>query len=234
MRPTPSNVEFVGKLLLRRGVPAGYVGRLLAELTEHREDLVEELRRGGRANEAATIEADVRMGEPAALAEAVLARLRRGSVAGRHPLLTFVVAPTLALPLTWALLLGLAAGVAGMLSPDFRVGESAAWSGNLLAIACGACGYVAPAVAAAGFHAIGRRAFAPLLRSFVPCLILAAVASLTSVGMFHDGPVGRGGRLIVGAAAVPDAARLLPPLCVFALLELRRRMFGLTHVAFER
>jgi hypothetical protein len=75
-------LDRVADELARRGVPAGYRSRLLAELGDHIHDLTDE----------GLPMAEERLGEPAAVAAAAADRLRGGWVR-RHPVLVFGLAP---------------------------------------------------------------------------------------------------------------------------------------------
>jgi len=72
--------------LIRRGIPFGYVCRVVGELRDHAHDLAS----GGTGNSAA-------LGDPRVLADEITQTYRSRSFAGRHPCLTFALLP---LPLT--------------------------------------------------------------------------------------------------------------------------------------
>jgi hypothetical protein len=209
-------LEAIRASLVRRGAPSAYIGRLLAELSEHRADLVLELVREGAAADAAEREADRRIGEPAALARAAVEELRRASFVGRHRGLVLVVVPILLLPLIWATVLALAALAAGIFSAGFRVGATSAESRRLLAMACAVCGYVVPALAGAAFFVLARSRFCGVVWCWAPGFMLAVSASLTFVDVFARGTAGR---LVVGVVPAPDTVRLLVPLGVLAVFE---------------
>src|SRR3954449_381595 len=64
---TSPTLDAVRASLLRHGAPAAYVGRLVGELADHREDAIDEMTRAGATPEAAARAADERMGGPAGL-----------------------------------------------------------------------------------------------------------------------------------------------------------------------
>jgi hypothetical protein len=222
--PTSPLLDALRASLLRQGAPAAYVGRLIGELADHREDAIDEMIRAGATPEAAARAADERMGEPAALADAACAALRRGSFLWRHRVLVLVVGPVVLLPLGWAAVLGLGAWAAGLLSPSFHPGATSPGSRALLRWACGACGHVLPAVAAAAFYWLARRRCCGRAWSWTPGVILSAVASVTFVAMFMDGPGAGTGRLVAGVAPAPDAVKLLVPLGLLWIFEMSHWM----------
>src|SRR3954467_12036831 len=82
--------------LRRQRLPAAYVGRLLSELDDHYEDLVEERSTSmGAARKLQTEQEnwDQRMGNPAQLAVFAAEQYPARSFWGRHPLMTFVFGP---------------------------------------------------------------------------------------------------------------------------------------------
>ena len=78
--------------LRRRRLPGDYVERLVEELSDHAADLLQE-------NPAMDAENDLekRLGTPEQLASAAAAEFRRRSFAGRHPILTFIGGPFVAI-----------------------------------------------------------------------------------------------------------------------------------------
>lgn len=103
--------ERVDDELARRGVPARFRHRLLAELRDHAEDLKD------GENLMMTDEVlNDRLGEPAALAAGAAEEYRRARWTSRHPLLAFGLLPLPATLLVFAatvLLLGLALSAIG-------------------------------------------------------------------------------------------------------------------------
>src|SRR5215212_5391830 len=93
--------------LARRGVPARFRRRLLAELRDHADDLTD-----GEGLTMTDEERNARLGEPAALAARAAEEYRRARWTSRHPLLVFGLLPLPATLLVFAatvLLFGLAA-----------------------------------------------------------------------------------------------------------------------------
>ncbi len=94
--------EFINQLRLRLvelGCPAGRLQRMVREMADHREDLVQAATAAGLAEPAAQEQADRRLGDPKKLAENLMVALRRSSWWGRHFLVVFGFLPLLATPL---------------------------------------------------------------------------------------------------------------------------------------
>jgi hypothetical protein len=87
--------------LRRQRLPAADVARLLQELEDHVTDLFAE--QGGRMNEPMVVTEGIqsRLGRPEVLVAAALANRRQASIFGRHPILSFVVAPIPVAILSW-------------------------------------------------------------------------------------------------------------------------------------
>jgi hypothetical protein len=113
MANLPSHDEFQNELI-RRGLPRAYIERLLAELDDHFTDILEERSTSmgaarklhfddDEAKSNASIVAAARIGEPTQLAIFAADEYRARSFWGRHPFVTFVVAP---LPTMVAVLIG--------------------------------------------------------------------------------------------------------------------------------
>lgn len=83
------------KRLLASGISPAAVERYLQELSEHREDLVCELRASGMSARDAEAAADRRLGDEATLAQPMLEDPRFRSFAARAPLLFWVGLPAL-------------------------------------------------------------------------------------------------------------------------------------------
>jgi hypothetical protein len=79
------------KELHRQGLPSSYVSRLVEELTDHAADLFKE-----NPSVDAERNADARLGTPEHLAAIARVEFQRRTFAGRHPVLTFLVGPIVA------------------------------------------------------------------------------------------------------------------------------------------
>jgi hypothetical protein len=86
-------LDAVAAELRRHGLPSAEATRLLQELDDHMADLFTE--QGGPMEERLEVNERIesRLGRPEALVAAALANRRQSSVFGRHPILSFVVAP---------------------------------------------------------------------------------------------------------------------------------------------
>jgi hypothetical protein len=91
--PNPLSLELLAIELLRRGLPRPYVQRVVRELAEHCADILDEQPTPGSASD--------RLGAPAALADSIVSAYRARTFCGRHPILTFVVAPIPLVILAW-------------------------------------------------------------------------------------------------------------------------------------
>lgn len=104
--------------LIRRGLPPGYVTRLIRELEDHRADLAERGRAAGPG-------ADGPLGRPGDLADLIVAQYRARSAFGRHPVLTFLIAPAPLVMTAWLLGQGLAVVALNALGGQVPAGASA-------------------------------------------------------------------------------------------------------------
>jgi hypothetical protein len=218
----PPTLDTLKRALADRGVPHAYACRLLEELADHRDERIRQLISQGSSPDAAAAEADRRLGDPTTLADAAVIALSHASWIDRHPLLALVVLPAAALPAAWAGLLLVVAGINGMLSPSFRVGQLSDQARTLLSLACVACTHFVPAVASTAFCLFIRPRFIYRIWRFIPALVLAIPSSLIFVRVFTSDPAGDVGRLVVGLRALPDPLTLLLPLAAALLIELAR------------
>ena len=76
----------------RQGLPSEYVSRLVEELSDHATDILQE----NSSMEAEYVDAQ-RMGSPQGLASFARSEFRRRTFAGRHPFVTFLAGPILAI-----------------------------------------------------------------------------------------------------------------------------------------
>jgi hypothetical protein len=85
--------------LFELGCPANYSQRSIAELAEHFEDLTQARIDDGLDPDTASARAATEIGQPAILAEQLVASFRQASWWGRHPVIGFCLLPPLALML---------------------------------------------------------------------------------------------------------------------------------------
>src|SRR3954471_8394018 len=96
--------EELERELRRQRLPAAYIARLLSELDDHYEDLVEERSTSmGAARKLQTGQEhwDERLGNPTQLALFAAEQYRARSFWGRHPVVTFVLGPLPMLVVSW-------------------------------------------------------------------------------------------------------------------------------------
>lgn len=100
--------DYLGQLryrLIEVGCPGKQLRRIVGEVADHREDLIQAgLAEGLPAGEAQT-SAERKLGSSLDLAERMAAAQRESTWFGRHFLITFGFLPLVALPLIWALLM---------------------------------------------------------------------------------------------------------------------------------
>lgn len=202
------------ELLLRGGTSPACVGRYLRELSEHREDLYDDLLAQGMVAEAAWSEADRRLGDTDALMLPMLADRRFRSHAARWPVLFYLVLPLvslLAFAVGSVLVLALLASTPlRPFMPDLGQGAALLW-------------LAAPVVIAwlTILSALRRRA--DLHWPALSCL--AAVALATAMQLQVELPSGAGAGEI-GVSLTPPA---LLPVILLATLALFPLLLRKTH-----
>ncbi len=103
--------------LRRQGLPSVYISRLVEELTDHATDISQENSSMDAEHTAAS-----RLGRPEHLASIAKAEFNRRTFAGRHPLVTFIAGPIIAIPCTLAMIFFVAFGCMWMI--DTAMGGS--------------------------------------------------------------------------------------------------------------
>jgi hypothetical protein len=78
--------------LLQRGLPAKYVRRIVEELEDHRQDIVDE---------QGIVPTESRLGDLTVLAERIVTEFRASRFVGRHPVLAFVITPIPLVIVAW-------------------------------------------------------------------------------------------------------------------------------------
>jgi hypothetical protein len=92
-------LEQLQRNLLRRGLPRDYVNRAVQELADHHADLVEAAPENGAATTGDA--AWQRLGNVDSISKELARKYHQRTFAGRHPVLTFVIAPFPAMLLFW-------------------------------------------------------------------------------------------------------------------------------------
>jgi hypothetical protein len=95
---SPLLFDCLRKELAKRGLPRRYVERIVQELEDHQEDILEEPAAANVCSAPEEVPSWRRLGDPIQLAEAIAAEFRRATFAGRHPIFTYLAAPV---PLTF-------------------------------------------------------------------------------------------------------------------------------------
>ena len=174
-------IEQLRRRLLELGCPMVQVRRLVQEVADHHEDLKQAALSEGLSEADAEARANVQLGDPLALAEHLMAALRRSSWWGRHFLIGFCVLPLLAVPVLWALLLFLG------LSLEFALGYSWDWKKlhvaadnpvafHHLVMAVHGADYVAIALATLLFCWLARRSAVSVTWMATACAICSLYA----------------------------------------------------------
>ena len=149
--------------LVRRGLPADYVDRIVDELRDHQEDSAAEIARACGDSTQASELAESRLGNPRVLAGRIVSEYRARFFAGRHPMVTFLVAPLPALLLAWILYLLAAYLVfAGVESTLLSNEGSAGQHIGVLRAVDFLLVFAVPLLVAAGFCRLARRTCAGL------------------------------------------------------------------------
>jgi hypothetical protein len=100
--------DYLGQLrrgLLKEGCSIQRICRMMGEVSDHREDLMEAWRAKGVPAADAQARAELALGDPQELAVELAAAQRRSSWFGRHGLVAFGLLPVVGFPVLWALLL---------------------------------------------------------------------------------------------------------------------------------
>ncbi len=90
-------IRALERRLIELGCPTRYIHRSVAELSEHLEDLSQAKIEDGAESATARARANEQIGDPAMLAECLVASFRQASWWGRHPVIGFCFLPPLAL-----------------------------------------------------------------------------------------------------------------------------------------
>jgi hypothetical protein len=200
--------------LLRRGLPGHYVSRAVQELADHHADLVEAESGENAVSEEAAWQ---RLGNVEQLGDELVRKYRATSFAGRHPLLTFVIAPLPVMILFWtAMFLVGWLTVFGIVAPLFgwRLGQTVAEMKPLLVWIILTCHYgilvLPPAMVALWFYRLARRSGQGLAWT-VPACLVAALFAFTFVNDMRLPYESLRGRLVWGFGfPVPESFQGLP------------------------
>ena len=194
------SLDGLGERLRRRGLPAAYVARLLGEFEDHVEDLL--MQEEPMSKEALT----QRIGDIEELAAAAEYEYRQRTIVGRHPVLTFLIAPVPAVLVGWALFVLGSLAVFGatplVLGSDFAVDGKPAtqWPSAMITLANvlhQAGRFFPPALVALLFWRLASRSGLSWRWSLAACLLVALLAGAYTSEMQLPLETGRG-RLAIG------------------------------------
>ena len=101
----PDFIEQLRRQLVELGCPRAHVRRLVREVADHREDLKQAAQSEGLSAADAEARENSQLGDPLALAEHLMAALRRSVWCGRHSVIAFCLLPILVYPVLWTMLL---------------------------------------------------------------------------------------------------------------------------------
>ncbi len=216
---------------VRRKLPPLYVERLMSELSDHLNDFMED----HMSMDATDLRDAVRpLGLPSQIATAAAHEFRKQHFSGRHPVITFVALPVLALPMLWAaILLGLVAvgkaiaRLSGLEStgttslsqlPDWFVASLPIIAATIV---------LAPVIASAAFFCrLAAKAVVNWKWPMLTCFLLAVVGGM-AISDVSMPTAGSGGRLVFGFGVRrnPAASQIVQfsvPLAIGALATWRQ------------
>jgi PDZ domain-containing protein len=124
---------FIGEVsggMAQRGWPCKYVRRLTREISDHWHELEQEGRERGLDESAACDFAGQRLGDPNALIASYQRAMRDASWAGRHPVVSFILLPPLALMLWFLCWIGMAGGASDLYAKLLSL-KTPAWGSYL-------------------------------------------------------------------------------------------------------
>jgi hypothetical protein len=180
----PDFIEPLRRRLVELGCPMAHVRRLVQEVADHREDLKQAALSEGLSGADAEARANAQLGDPLALAEHLMAALRRSTWWGRHFVVTFCLLPLLVYPVLWALFLLL------QMTLEYALGYG--WDSKKLGVAINNpvtfhhlvmvfqfMDYVAIALAALFFCWLARRSAVRLKWMVTACVVCSVIAVMT-------------------------------------------------------
>ena len=207
--------------LAELGCPPARLNRLVREVADHRDDLIEAALAEQLVRPEAKARADAKLGDPIVLAGELMRTFRRSNWWGRNYLFTFGFLPLLAYPLLWALFLAAGLSLSYALCLGWNEKRLHVLAGNPFSFHC-----LAMVVYGADYVAIGlvawlvcwlaRRSGVSITWIFIACLVCSvyAASSYTYLGPHNYG---------VGFAQHPQWFRAAMPMLVAAVFYLRHR-----------
>ena len=200
------------KALRRQRLSRPYIRRLTDELADHCDDLLQEAQR----MDAKLL--NDRLGSPEQLACKAATALRQRTYAGRHPLVTFAIAP---LPTAALLLVSLCAAFLLVISavPEGTSAEDnvPVWATVVMQGIVWTMRFVPFVVGAVLFCHLGKRALCAPRWSFVACGLVALLAVVFSVSLALPTKGSGSGALTLGVGIPPSGMQWLQALSPFAI-----------------
>lgn len=180
----PNWLDELGGELRKAKLPHPYIARLMDELSDHLEDVLEENEMSKDALVSQTIAG--RMGSATDVAGSAAAEFRQASFWRRHPFLSFIALPILVVPILWIPgMAGVDLIAAAQNSWDFNTISPSQFSPGVLALMqlCCVAATLLPAVAAGVFFAwLGARKGLQARWPMIACTIVGLMSAETKVG----------------------------------------------------
>jgi hypothetical protein len=217
----PDYIQRLRCRLAELGCPSARLNRMVREVADHRDDLVEAARAEKIATSEAEACADAKLGDPIVLAGDLMRTFRRSNWWGRNYLFTFGFLPILAFPLLWALFLAAGLSLIYVLcfgwnqeKLDALPANSVGW--HYLSLITYGADYLAIGLVALVICWQARRSGVRLVWMFIACLVCSfyAMFSFTYVE-YH--------RYTIGYTWPPHWDRGLIPVFVATAFYLRHR-----------
>ncbi len=175
--------ELAGELRKAK-LPHPYIARLMDELSDHLEDVLQEKGMSKDARSSQTIAG--RMGSATDVASSAAAEFREASFWRRHPFVAFIALPILVVPILWIPgMAGVDLIAAAQNSWDFHIVSPGRFSPGALALMrlCCVAATLLPAIAAAVFFAwLGARKGLQTRWPLIACAIVGLMSAATNVG----------------------------------------------------
>jgi hypothetical protein len=180
----PNWLDELGGELRKAKLPHPYIARLMDELSDHLEDVLEENEMSKDALVSQTIAG--RMGSATDVAGSATAEFRQASFWRRHPFLSFIALPILVVPILWIPgMAGVDLIAAAQNSWDFHTVSPDRFSPGVLDLMrlCCVAATLLPAIAAGVFFAwLGARKGLQTRWPMIACAIVGLMSAATQVG----------------------------------------------------
>lgn len=232
------SLNTVRKTLIRRGLPANYVRRVVGELEDHQLDIAGET---AVTDETTTTDSD-RLGDFDQLAATLAERYQARTFAGRHPVVTFLLAPIPAVLMAWAAMLMVLFGVVQLYEIWFELSGKTISDLSSSVVGMALVMYVAeivvpPAVIAMFFSWLAYRGGKGMIWSCAATLLVAFAALCFNSGLAFPVTPGTGTFFVgfgfsSGMFFGPQLLQMLVPILAVMLLvlpwERKRRTLSAT------